>query len=61
MCGDRNTIRHFNGISWVQLGSEYSPLSDIVWRNCSIKNNISVCVGERASSTKAIISLFKRE
>jgi hypothetical protein len=61
MCGDRNTIRHFNGVSWVQLGSDYDVSSDFIWRRCSIKNNAAICVGESPGANKAIISLFKRE
>jgi hypothetical protein len=60
MCGDRNTIRHFNGISWVQLGSEYNPQCEQIWYRNKIKKNTAISVGRIVENDKAIISLFKR-
>ena len=31
IAGDRNTLRHFNGVRWKQIGYPYSPDSDIGW------------------------------
>jgi hypothetical protein len=44
--GDRNTIRHFNGISWQQIGMPYDPASDIIWRSVDVKDNFCVAVGD---------------
>ena len=58
MVGERNTLRHFNGSTWKQLGIPYSASSDIAWRNVSIKDNIVVTVGSKAN--KASIMVLKR-
>ena len=43
IAGDRNTLRHFNGISWKQIGYPYSPDSDIVWYTVyPTENNVAV-------------------
>jgi hypothetical protein len=58
IAGERNTIRHFNGISWTQLGMPYSFSSGIIWRRVETKNNIAVACGYRGD--KAIIIRLKR-
>jgi len=45
IAGDRNTLIHFNGVSWQQIGLPYDPQSPIVWRSVKIKNNTVVAVG----------------
>jgi hypothetical protein len=45
IAGGRNTLKHFNGVSWEQIGLPYDPQSPIVWRNVKTKNNILVAVG----------------
>jgi hypothetical protein len=44
--GDRNTIRHFNGMSWRQVGLPYDPYSDIIWQSVEVKGKICIVVGE---------------
>ena len=44
--GDRNTVRHFNGTTWQQVGLPYEPASDIIWRSIDSKNNFCVAVGD---------------
>jgi len=57
IAGDRNTLKHFNGISWQQIGLPYNPQSPIglVVRQ---KGNTVVAVGSNGS--KAFIILLNR-
>ncbi len=57
IAGDRNTLRHFNGASWQQIGMPYDPQIDLVWRGMETKDNITVVVGSHNSS--AIIMMIK--
>jgi len=45
IAGGRNTLKHFNGVTWEQLGLPYDPQSPIVWRIVKMKNNTAVAVG----------------
>jgi hypothetical protein len=58
IAGDRNTLKHFNGMSWAQIGLPYSPQSQIIWRSVKMKNNSVVAVGFNGS--KAFIILLNR-
>ena len=58
MCGDMNTLRHFNGQSWEQLGIPFTPTRHIFWRSVAIKGNIAVAVGDEGD--KATIIVLKR-
>lgn len=58
IAGDRNTLKHFNGISWAQIGLPYNPQSPIIWRSIKMKNNLAVAVGFNGS--KAFIILLNR-
>ena len=58
ICGERNTLRHFNGVSWQQIGNPYNPDSYLVWRGLAVKDNITVVVGNEG--TLANIMLLKR-
>ncbi len=58
MVGEGNTIRHFNGLKWRQLGLPYDFSSDYTWLAVSIKNNLVITVGY--SSSQAIIMVLKR-
>jgi hypothetical protein len=49
IAGGRNTLKHFNGVSWEQIGLPYDPQSPIVWRNVKTKDNIVVAVGFKDS------------
>jgi hypothetical protein len=47
ICGEINTVRHFNGVSWIQVGEPYQPLNyDAFWYSCDIKNNLMITVGK---------------
>ena len=46
IAGDRNTLRHFNGKTWAQVGLPYDPMSDIIWRSLDVRNNFCVAVGD---------------
>lgn len=56
--GDRNTLLHFNGIDWLQLGEPYNPLSNTIHRSTKIQNNIVVTVGFKGN--KAMITKLVR-
>ena len=56
--GDRNTLLHFNGIDWLQLGEPYNPLSNTSHRSTKIQNNIVVTVGFKGN--KAMIMKLVR-
>ncbi len=56
--GDRNTLRHFNGVSWKQVGYPYSPDSDIGWETIYPTENCTVAVGYEGNS--AIVMLIKK-
>jgi hypothetical protein len=47
VCGQINTLKHFNGVRWTQVGIPYHPLRyDIFWYSTHIKGNVAVTVGE---------------
>ena len=56
--GGRNTIQHYNGISWQQIGMDYSPSNPIIWRGVEQKDDLIIAVGDKNS--KAIIIKLKR-
>ena len=56
--GDRNTLRHFNGVTWQQIGMPYDPQIDLVWRGMACKDNNTVIVGSYNRS--AIIMMIKK-
>jgi hypothetical protein len=58
IAGDRNTLKHFNGEDWAQLGLPYDPNSGIKWSRIEINSDIAVAVGDNGS--KAKIMLLKR-
>ncbi|MDP1994126.1 MAG: hypothetical protein Q8K40_02660, partial [Ignavibacteria bacterium] len=55
IAGDRNTLKHFNGVDWQQLGLPYSASSDISWGRVAIKGNIAVAVGNEGYKAKIIV------
>jgi len=57
IAGDRNTLKHFNGISWQQIGLPYNPQSQISLI-AKQKGNTVVAVGSNGS--KAFIILLNR-
>lgn len=58
IAGGRNTLKHFNGISWQQLGMPYSPSSVIRWAGLSMKDNKLVAAG--GNGNKAFVMLLNR-
>jgi hypothetical protein len=59
IAGEINTVRHFNGISWVQIGEPYQPLNyNAFWYGCDIKNNMMIAVGDEDG--RATILLARR-
>jgi len=58
VCGERNTLLHFNGYSWQQIGYPYNPQSDITWYAIESKGNSVVAVGK--IGRQAIIMMLKR-
>ncbi|QQS36401.1 MAG: glucosyl transferase [Ignavibacteriales bacterium] len=58
IAGGRNTLKHFNGISWQQLGLPYSPSSVIRWAGLSMKDNKLVAAG--GNGNKAFVMLLLR-
>jgi len=49
IAGGRNTLKHFNGINWEQIGLPYDPQSPIVWRSAKVVNNTIAAVGFKSS------------
>jgi hypothetical protein len=58
IAGDRNTLRHFNGVSWKQIGLPYDPGSDIRWWTIYPTKNCIAVVGDKGNS--AIVMLIKK-
>jgi hypothetical protein len=58
IAGDRNTLKHFNGVTWLQIGLPYNSLSPIIWYKVEQKENIAVAVGDKGS--QAFIILLRR-
>ncbi|MBK7378794.1 MAG: hypothetical protein IPJ03_07275 [Ignavibacteriales bacterium] len=53
--GDRNTLRHFNGVDWAELGIPYTPYRSIFWRSVRIKDNLAVVVGDEGIKAKIML------
>jgi len=56
--GTNNTLMHFNGKTWRQLGEPYDADSNITWARVTIKGNAAAAVGKKG--IKGIIILLKR-
>lgn len=56
--GERNTVRHFNGVTWQQIGLPYDRLSDIIWLDLEVKGTILAIVGTKGN--KAFLMIAKR-
>lgn len=59
MTGQRNTLQHYNGIRWEQIGMPYTYRIDYTWASLSIKNNFIVVVG--SSNYQGIVMLLNRK
>ena len=55
IAGERNTLKHFNGVSWAQIGLPYSPASAIGWAKIVQKGNLAVAVGINGSKAFIIM------
>jgi hypothetical protein len=55
IAGNRNTLKHFNGADWEQLGLPYDPNSDIRWSKVEIKGDLAVAVGAKGIHSFIII------
>ncbi len=53
--GDRNTLRHFNGATWTQVGLPYDPNSAIAWPGIAVKGNLCIAVGQNGRFAIAIV------
>lgn len=58
LIGEGNTVRHFNGSTWVQLGTEYSFSNSNTWLTVDEKEDIVVTVGR--SSNEAILMVLNK-
>ncbi|HMU44511.1 MAG TPA: hypothetical protein PKA80_14530, partial [Ignavibacteriaceae bacterium] len=58
IAGDRNTLKHFSGVDWAQLGEPYDPGSGMFWRGLDMNDNTIVVVGDKG--IKARIMVLKR-
>jgi len=58
IAGDRNTLKHFNGSSWEQIGLPYDPSNPIIWHGLAQKDDVVAAVGTKG--LKAIIILLTR-
>lgn len=58
LVGEGNTIRHYNGKSWRQLGMPYDYNSEYTWVSVDMKGNTIAAVGR--SNSKGIIMILKR-
>jgi hypothetical protein len=57
IAGEINTVRHFNGVSWVQVGEPYQPLNyNAFWYGCDIKNNMMVVVGKESGRATVLMA-----
>ncbi len=56
--GERNTVRHFNGVTWQQIGLPYDRMSDIIWLDLDVKDNLVAISGTKGN--KAFIMIIKR-
>ena len=53
--GDRNTLRHFNGATWTQVGLPYDPNSAIAWPGLAVRGNLCIGTGENGRLAIAIV------
>lgn len=56
IAGEINTVRHFNGVSWIGLGLPYYPLKhNIFWYACDMRGGVAVVAGDDASTSRALV------
>ncbi len=54
-CGPFNTLYHFNGVSWKELGEGYDKSDWTFWNSVRQKGDIIVAVGDKLSDAKIIV------
>lgn len=60
--GNGNTVRHFNGGTWQQLGMPYAANSPYIWTSAAMKGNTIVVAGFTTANPQwvATVIIFKR-
>lgn len=58
LVGEGNTIRHYNGVRWSQLGMPYDYSSNYLWSSVAMKGNLAIAVG--FMNRNAVIMVLKR-
>ena len=58
IAGERNTLIHYNGITWKQIGMDYSSSNPIIWYEAKQYNDLIIAVGFK--NNKAIIIELQR-
>jgi hypothetical protein len=53
--GEKNTIRHFNGVSTIQLGETFSYSSEYRWYSVDYKQNTAAAVGRKGGYSAIIV------
>ncbi|MDR3626424.1 MAG: hypothetical protein P4L45_06310 [Ignavibacteriaceae bacterium] len=59
MAGEGNTVRHFNGVTWQQLGMPYDYNSPYLWLSINVKNNTVAVAGYK--DRNAVVLILKRQ
>jgi hypothetical protein len=47
IAGDRNTLMHYNGKRWRQLGLPYDPSGTTRWKTMAQKGNLIIAAGDK--------------
>lgn len=58
LVGEGNTVRHFNGVRWQQIGMPYNISNNYTWLSVNVKGSIAVAVGYKDNT--AILMTLKR-
>ncbi len=55
--GEINTVRHFNGVTWTQIGEPDQPLNyNAFWYGCAMKNNMMIVVGKENGQATILVA-----
>ena len=57
--GERNTLLHFNGMTWKQIGFLYDGTSDINWRSIDVSEKLCVVVGNYGNQPVAMVVKYQ--
>jgi hypothetical protein len=55
VAGELNTLLHFNGATWKQIGMPYDSNRDIKWRALFVRGNVCIAVGYRGWQPVAMV------